>query len=111
MKFSVHKSSHGTVNVRWADGPTTAEVQHIAGKLQARPLQRMEDIYGDERPAWCEVFGGAEYVFCGREESGALIAQAIEQVCTEYAGNLNGMGPRPSRPSRWAPLHALRAGA
>ena len=53
----------------------------------------MEDIYEDERSAWCEVFGGAQYVFCDREESDALIVQAIEQVCTEYAGNLSGIEP------------------
>ena len=67
VKFSVRKSSHGTVNDAlggWAD--------HGRGPAHRRQVQRgrfngMEDIYEDERPAWCEVFGGAEYVFCGRE--------------------------------------------
>lgn len=102
VKFSVRKSSHGTVNVRWTDGPTAAEVQDIASKYKRGHFNGMEDIYEDERPAWCEVFGGAEYVFCDREESDALIARAIEQVCAEYAGNLNGM----ERPT----VEAYRAG-
>lgn len=102
VKFSVRKSSHGTVNVRWTDGPTAAEVQDIASKYKRGHFNGMEDIYEDERPAWCEVFGGAEYVFYEREESDALIARAIEQVCAEYAGNLNGM----ERPT----VEAYRAG-
>ena len=102
VKFSVRKSRHGTVNVRWTDGPTAAEVQDIASKYKRGHFNGMEDIYEDERPAWCEVFGGAEYVFCERDESDALITQAIEQVCTEYAGNLDGM----ERPT----VEAYRAG-
>lgn len=102
VKFSVRKSSYGTVNVRWTDGPTASEVQDITNKYKRGHFNGMEDIYEDERPAWCEVFGGAEYVFCDREESDALIAQAIEQVCTEYAGNLSGM----ERPT----VEAYRAG-
>lgn len=102
VKFSVRKSSHGTVNVGWIDGPTEAEVKDIAGRYKRGHFNGMEDIYEDERPAWCEVFGGAEYVFCDRDESDALIAQAIDQVCTEYAGNLSGM----ARPT----VEAFRAG-
>lgn len=102
VKFSVRKSGHGTVNVRWTDGPTEAELKDIAGKYKRGSFNGMEDIYEDARPAWCEVFGGAGYVFCDREESDALIAQAIEQVCTEYAGNLSGM----ERPT----VEAFRAG-
>ena len=93
VKFSVRTSSHGTVNVRWTDGPTAAEVQGLAGKYERGHFNGMEDIYEDERPAWCEVFGDAKYVFCDREESDGLIAQAIEQVCTEYAGDLSGIEP------------------
>lgn len=93
VKFSVRKSSHGAVNVRWTDGPTATEVQELVGKYKRGHFNGMEDIYEDERSAWCEVFGGAQYVFCDRDQSDALIVQAIEQVCTEYAGNLSGIEP------------------
>ena len=58
VKFSVRKSSHGAVNVRWTDGPTATEVQELVGKYKRGHFNGMEDIYEDERSAWCEVVTG-----------------------------------------------------
>ena len=67
VKFSVRVPDHGSVHIRWTNGPTRQEVEAIACRYQGGHFDGMEDIYRSARSAWCEVFGGADYVSCSRE--------------------------------------------
>lgn len=69
VKFSV-TSDYNTVNVRWADGPTTKQVEAIANKYKAGNFDGMQDCYEFNADAtFAKVFGAAQYVFCSREDT------------------------------------------
>lgn len=92
VKFSVRKSHHGTVDIRWQDGPTVEAVEDITNRYQRGRFDGMDDSYKAGPNAWCEVFGGADYVFATREHSAALITKAIALVFEKYAGNFADTG-------------------
>lgn len=62
VRFSVRTPHHGSVYVRWTGGPTAAAVSERIGRYQGGRFNGMEDCYEHGRSAWCEVFGGADYV-------------------------------------------------
>lgn len=95
VKFSVRNRDYGSVDISWADGPTTASVDKIVNKYQRGHFNGMEDIYEDAASPWNHVFGGAKYVSTHRDFSSDLITRAIEAVFVEYSGNLNET-PKPS---------------
>ncbi|MCY1395961.1 hypothetical protein D9M71_109200 [compost metagenome] len=88
VKFSVRKTSYGSVTVSWTDGPTTREVEAIVDRHQGGHFDGMEDIYKHEKTPFVAVFGGAEYVFTRREYTETMIERAIVRVFDTYAGNL-----------------------
>ncbi|WP_155637861.1 hypothetical protein [Burkholderia cepacia] len=55
----------------------------------------MADAYEHAAQPWHHVFGGLEYLSVSRDESAALIAQAIEAVYAEYADELTSV-PKPA---------------
>ena len=64
VRFSVRNTDHGSVYVRWSDGPDQKAVEAVAMTFQGGRFNGMEDSYETDRSAWCEVFGGAQYVSC-----------------------------------------------
>ncbi len=83
VKFSVRIETRGSssINIGWTDGPTTEQVKKITDKYQQGNFNGMEDIYEYNREnLWCDVFGGAKYVFENRHESPELIARAAKEL-------------------------------
>ena len=71
VKFAVtieHRGS-SSINIGWTDGPTTDQVKEITGKYQEGNFNGMEDIYEYSNNLFCDVFGGARYVFRNRHNS------------------------------------------
>ncbi|WP_076069883.1 LPD29 domain-containing protein [Sphingomonas montana] len=87
IPFSVRKRHHGSVTIAWTDGPTTAEVEQIASAYKGGSYDGMDDSYSRTKSAWCETFGGADYISTAREFSDALLGRAIVAVLDRYAGN------------------------
>lgn len=67
VRFSVRNTDHGSVYVRWPGGPDQKAVEAVAMPFQGGHFDGMDDSYKTQRSAWCEVFGGAQYVVCRRE--------------------------------------------
>ena len=91
VKFSVRVPHHGSISVKWTDGPTIAEVDALVGKYNGGHFDGMQDLHTFEKTPWITLFGGTNYLHTSRDQSPALIDRAIAQVFTEYAGNLAGM--------------------
>lgn len=112
VKFSVRMSYYGAVSIRWTDGPRQTEVEAICRKYRAARFSSMEDMYEHAAQPWHHVFGGLEYLSVSREESAALVAQAIEAVYAKYAGNLAGVPkPAPDQFRRGELIHVCVPGA
>lgn len=87
VKFSVKSSRYSggdSINVRWTDGPTSDQVDEIAGRYQGGSFDGMTDCYDHSRNAWRDAFGDAKYVFTSRDASERAIASAIRTVATRY---------------------------
>lgn len=67
VRFSVRNTDHGSIYIRWIDGPEQKAVEAVAMPFQGGHFDGMDDSYKTARSAWCEVFGGAQYVVCRRE--------------------------------------------
>lgn len=59
-------SSYTTVNVRWEDGPTGADVRAQIDRFQEGSFNGMTDCYDYAAGPWNDAFGGCRYVFCSR---------------------------------------------
>lgn len=66
-KFSVRVTHSGSVNIRWSGDPANEAVEAIVQRHRAGQFDGMEDIYCSSRSPWCEVFGGADYVWCSQK--------------------------------------------
>lgn len=102
VKFSVTSktfSGGNDINVNWVDGPTSAQVEAVAGKYQDSHADAETGDYWDYDPsAFNEVFGGTKYLFCERRMSG-------ETEATLYAG----IGTKWSRETDAERQHIFRA--
>ena len=58
---------HGSIYVRWHGGPEQKAIETVAMPFQGGHFDGMDDSYKTARSAWCEAFGGAQYVVCRRE--------------------------------------------
>lgn len=90
VKFTVRKSSYGTVYISWTDGPTVDQVEAIANQFKEGHFDGMDDCYKYEPNPFAEVFGGAKYLMTSRDHSAELIGKAIAVVLENYAGNFKG---------------------
>lgn len=87
IKFSVKGDSFSggdSIDVRWTDGPTTAQVDAIIGRYSAGSFNGMEDIYEYSRDAWTDAFGDAKYVHSSRANSDRAIESAIRTAVAKY---------------------------
>jgi hypothetical protein len=82
VKFSVKSKSYTggcSIDVYWADGPITKDVEKIAGKYEQGHFNAMEDLYEYGDSPFSDTFGGAKYVFCNRRYSVRLLALAAQK--------------------------------
>lgn len=91
VKFSVRKLHHGTVAVRWTDGPIKADVEEVTAPFRGGRFDSSQDLATFETSPFIAVFGGVQYLSTSREESAELVTQAIDAVFADYAGNLAGI--------------------
>lgn len=97
IKFSVksHTYSGGaSINVRWTDGPNTAQVEAVAGTFSGSYFDGSTDYKG---ATYAMIDGistrfGADFIFCNRDHSDAAIQRAIDRVAREYEGNFSAYG-------------------
>jgi hypothetical protein len=101
VKFSVKSrrfSGGDAIDVKWTDGPMSAQVDEIINRYSAGSFDGMVDLYTYDSSAWGDAFGSAKYVHSVRDYSDAAIESAIRTVFAKYAGNLSGIN-KPSTES------------
>ena len=81
VKFSV-TSDYNSVRVVWTDGPTDAQVQAVIGRFDIGASDSQSDYFYTVDTAFSQLFGGVQYLSTYREETDALIQEAINQVYT-----------------------------
>lgn len=90
VKFSVRTSTYSggaSVRVGWLDGPNRAQVEAIADTFAGSYFDGMKDYKGSnyymvdgERASF-----GADFIFCERSYSDAMIVRAIGKLTKKYA--------------------------
>lgn len=78
IKFSVRSEGFSmgcAIDVYWTDGPEVSEIKTIAKKYQYGEFDGMRDMAYIIDNLWSDIFGGAKYVMCHREET------AVEVEC------------------------------
>lgn len=91
VKFSVRKTSFGSLAIEWTDGPTEKDVEDAAVVFKGGYFCGQEDMYIRQRTPWNEVFGAAEYINERRHNSAGMIERAISEVFTELSDSLEGI--------------------
>lgn len=89
--FSVTKPHHGSLTIRWTDGPVPAAVASITSAYERGTYDGMDESFKDANPPWCDVFGGAEYITAQRQTSSALVDTAISAVFARYTAQMSGI--------------------
>lgn len=85
FKFSV-TSDHNSCDVKWAHGPTTAQVKPILSKYRAGHFDGMTDCYSHDRDAtFSQVFGAVEYANCYRSRTQESIVEAWRRAGRDVA--------------------------
>jgi hypothetical protein len=91
VKFGVRSKTYSggaSIDIKWTDGPTTAQVNAVTSAFEGSYFDGMIDYKGtlhhtiDGEP----VSFGANFVFENRELSDALIARGIASVVASYGG-------------------------
>ena len=91
VKFSVRKSSYGSLAIEWTDGPTENDVESVTEDFKGGYYCGHEDIYKHQRTPWNEIFGAAEYIGARRYHSAGLIERVISEVFSDLSVSLDGM--------------------
>jgi hypothetical protein len=89
VKFTVRTQKYSggdSVSIVWTDGPTSEQVKAIADKYAGGWFDGMTDCYEYKRSPWTELFGEARYVFCNRDYSDKMVADAIRRTCARLGG-------------------------
>ena len=89
VKTSVRSSSYAggsSVRVSWTDGPTTAQVEAVAGAFCGGYFDGMIDYKGSlyHRLDGEPVHMGPDFVFCDRDHSIAAITRAIIRAVMQF---------------------------
>jgi hypothetical protein len=89
VKFSVRSKSYSggaSINVGWIDGPNSKQVEAVAKRFEGSHFDSMIDLKSslsttfEGRP----VHFAADYVFCNREFSDALVGKVIASTASLY---------------------------
>lgn len=83
FKFSVRMDHYDAVKIHWEDGPTRDEVEKWIDKFEDHENDDSGD-FRDYKPSnFNKVFGGAKYIFCGRnmtEETEKILHPIIKEL-------------------------------
>jgi len=73
VKFSVRMARWGTIHIGVPEnmGVDPKKLDVLVGKYQYGHFNGMEDIYEYQQNVFNEIFGGAEYIFCFKGDSGS----------------------------------------
>jgi len=88
VKFSVTKEHYSTYNVKWIDGPTTAEVENVTDKYEEYESSPCGDFHDRKQSDFNKQFGGFKYVFTRRELSEPV--KALITKCEEIIKGIEG---------------------
>lgn len=83
VKFSVRKRHHDSYQIEWTDGPSTRQVDEVAGMFEDHANDQTGDFRDYNPSNFNRVFGGLKYIFPERiksEQVKALTAQAEQFV-------------------------------
>lgn len=97
IKFSVKSSIYAggsSINVKWIDGPNTAQVEAVIGIFNGSYFDGSIDYKGCR---YAMIDGvqtrfGADFIFCNREYSDALKQKALDRVYRQFKGNFIELG-------------------
>ena len=90
VKFSVRGKSYAggaSIDVRWTDGPTSAEVERVAKRYEGADFDGMVDLKSyitHTGPNGERVYYGADFVFCSRELSYDFLLECAETIAERY---------------------------
>lgn len=93
VKFGVRSSVYAggaSITVRWTDGPNAAQVQSVAQTFEGSYFDGSIDYKGSRYNMvdGIETRFGANFIFCERDHSDALIARAIAGLTAIYLDNI-----------------------
>ncbi|CAI2533741.1 Uncharacterised protein [Serratia ficaria] len=77
VKFSVRENVHGSIYIKWMDGPVKEKVNEITCKYKSGGYNGQNEIYEYRTSPFNEVYGSADYIKLNREFSDAMIERAI----------------------------------
>jgi hypothetical protein len=92
VKFAVRSSTYSggaSIDIKWTDGPTAAQVESVTDQFEGSYFDGMIDYKGS-RHHYLDGYPvrfGANFVHTQHEHSDALIARAIDAVSRAYGGN------------------------
>jgi hypothetical protein len=78
VKFSV-TSDCSSLNVKWTDGPTVAQVNDVVGRFDIGRSDTQSDYFYTEESPWSKLFGGVQYLWTSRTESPELVAAVLAE--------------------------------
>ena len=89
VKFSVRSKSYSggsSINVSWTDGPTSQEVDRVAGSFAGASFDGMIDLksYHESNYQGQRVRFGADFVFTNRKVSADLLKRAVRYANRKY---------------------------
>lgn len=87
-EFAVRRKQPHIISVSWTDGPTGFSVEGLVSRFEASTFDDANLAFNLRASAWCEVFGGVQFVLARRSLSDGFLAKAIEIAC-------KGWGRRP----------------
>jgi hypothetical protein len=95
VKFEVKSKSYSggdSIDVRWEDGPKTAEVEAIINKYEEGSFDGMTDSYNyNHKNVWPDVFGGAKYVMAQKSLSHNMAESLCKKACLDYGIEYQGL--------------------
>lgn len=93
VKFSIKSSRFSggdSIDVKWTDVPTAAQVDDVIQRYAAGTFNCMDDSYTYSRDYWLKAFGDAKYVMAFRRMSETAVAAAIRLVRTKFGDEAIG---------------------
>ena len=106
IKFSVRSDTYSggaSIRVGWVDGPSTEQVEDVAGVFRGAYFDGMIDYQGTITSAINgePVRFAADFIFFNRTYSDAALALACSAVATKYAGNIKALAGTLSPVDDW----------
>lgn len=91
VRFSVRSerfSGGDSIDVRWADGPSSNRVREIVDKYKQGDFDGMTDSYNYSPTNFNKQHGSAKYVQVQRDISAEMVRRCIDAVAVKYGSKL-----------------------